>query len=194
MKRDGLYEIFPLGDSALTIDLGNRICRQLNQKVLAMQEWLWHHSFEGMRDIVIGYSSLSILYDPFLIQKKNKLSSSAFDFLKGKLEEAFFSAIENLSAQEHEIDIPVCYDQMFGHDLGSIAEHAKLTIDDIIRLHCSRTYRIFMIGFLPGFAYMGEVDERIAMPRKANPAAVVAGSVGGANRQTGIYPPYSPRG
>ena len=92
------------------------------------------------------------------------------------------------------MNIPVCYDEEFGVDLQRIVEEKKLSKDEVIRLHCGKQYRVFMLGFLPGFPYMGEVDEKIAMPRKSEPKAVAAGSVAIAGRQTGIYPLASPGG
>ncbi len=92
------------------------------------------------------------------------------------------------------ISVPVCYDLQLGNDLSIMSELHKLSPDEIISHHQSITYHVFMLGFLPGFAYMGEVDERIATPRKAKPVPTKAGAVGIAGRQTGIYPLNSPGG
>jgi len=194
MEKAHPYEIFPLGDSALTLDLGNRICGQLNQKVLAMQDWILNHPFEGMKDVILGYSSISILYDPFLIQRKNKLNDTVFSFVKEKLIQAHSSTIDSVEEKGEQIDLPVCYDGILGRDLPQVAESRQLSVDEVINIHLSRDYRVFMMGFLPGFAYMGEVDERIQVARKQKPVGVVAGSVGIANGQTGIYPLDSPGG
>ena len=168
MEKAYSYEIFALGDSALTIDLGNRICSQLSQKVLAMQDWIASHPFDGMKDLILGYSSLSILYDPFLVQKKNKIRTTAFEFVKARLEEAFINAIDMHTENGELINLPVCYDEQFGKDLTFIAQFKNLSIEEVIEIHLSKTYRVYMMGFLPGFAYMGEVDERIQVPRKRN--------------------------
>jgi inhibitor of KinA len=194
MEKTHPYEIFPLGDSALTIDLGNRISSQLNQKVLGMQHWFANHPFEGMKDLVLGYSSLSVLYDPFLVQKKNKFSGTASAFIREKLEEAYLKSADVAGENGEEINLPVCYDGGFGCDLAQIAESKNLTVGEIIDIHLSRVYRVYMMGFLPGFAYMGEVDRRIQVSRKQKPVGVAAGSVGIANGQTGIYPLDSPGG
>jgi inhibitor of KinA len=93
-----------------------------------------------------------------------------------------------------EIHLPVCYDEIFAPDLRQIANNRNIDAEDVINIHLSRVYRVYMMGFLPGFAYMGDVDERIQLPRKPQPETVVAGSVGIANAQTGIYPLDSPGG
>jgi inhibitor of KinA len=194
MEPDLSYEIFPLGDSAVTIDLGNRICGTLNNKVLAMQQWLTSHPCEWIRDIILGYSSISILYDPIIIHKKYKLKTTALDFVKTTLEKAYkASPISNAQPRE-EVDLPVCYDESFGTDLSFIAKSKQLSIEEVINIHLSQVYRVYMMGFLPGFPYMGEVDKRIQVPRKQKPEPVHAGSVGIAAGQTGIYPLESPGG
>jgi len=194
MEPDLSYEIFPLGDSAVTIDLGNRICGTLNNKVLAMQQWLTSHHSEWMRDIILGYSSISILYDPVIIHKKHKLKTTAFDFVKTTLQKAFEDSSTAAVQQREEVELPVCYEESFGTDLPFIAESKQLTVEEVINIHLSQTYRVYMMGFLPGFPYMGEVDKRIQVPRKQKPEAVRAGSVGIAAGQTGIYPLDSPGG
>jgi len=194
MEKANPYEIFPLGDAALTIDLGNYISSKLNQKVLAMQDWLSTHPFEGMKELILGYSSLSVVYDPFLIQKKHKLNTSVSDFVKEKLEEAYSNTMDAMEEDGEQIVLPVCYDGDLGHDLAFIAESKNLSVEEVIEIHLSKPYRVYMMGFLPGFAYMGEVDERIQVSRKQKPENVVAGSVGIANGQTGIYPLDSPGG
>jgi len=194
MEQDITYDIFPLGDSAVTIDLGNRICGILNNKVLAIQQWIALHPFEGMKDLILGYSSLSVLYDPIIVLKKQKVKTGAFEFVKSILEKAFLESENAFVPNREEILLPVCYDEPFGPDLSFIADTKQISIEEIITIHLSKTYRVYMMGFLPGFAYMGEVDQRIQVQRKAKPQAVIAGSVGIANGQTGIYPLDSPGG
>ncbi len=194
MEKKNPYYIFSLGDSALTIDLGNRICTKLNHRVFAMQEWMLSHPFEGMKDVILGYSSLTILYDPFIIQKKSKITHSVFEYVKEQLEHAYSNTMDIIPPMSDQVEMPVCYDEQFGSDLSSIAHSKNLSIEEVIEIHLSRIYRVYMMGFLPGFAYMGEVDERIQVSRKHTPQAVVAGCVGIANGQTGIYPLDSPGG
>jgi inhibitor of KinA len=188
------YHIYYLGQSSAVIDLGNIIDENLNNKVLAMEVWLRQHLVEGIKDIVIAYSSLTVLYDPFIIYNRYAARPTAFEFVKKKLEEAYDAADEFAVEQGKEVSIPVCYDPEFGYDIRLIAAAKQMKVDELISLHCSKPYRVYMIGFLPGFAYMGKVDPRLALPRKAQPREVEAGSVGLAGWQTGIYPLQSPGG
>lgn len=188
------YTIFPIGDSAGTIDFGNYIREALNKKVMAMQQWLQLHPFDGLEDIIIAYSSLSIIYDATRIKNRYKPERTVFDFVKQKLTEAY----ENSSIVEKDTivkRIPVCYDASFALDISFVAKEKQVLTEDIIRLHTSKTYRVYMIGFQPGFPYMAAVDERLIIPRKERPRAFVpSGSVGLAGSQTGIYPVDSPGG
>lgn len=197
------YHIFPLGDAAATFDLGNTISEDLNDKVIAMQHWMLANSFTGQKDIIIAYSSLTIIYDPVLIKQNFHPVTTVFEWVKNKLQAAFEqSAVQprtnaspgrpvNPSAI---IRIPVCYDAAFGMDLHPMVAEKQMTTAAIIELHTARTYRVYTIGFLPGFSYMAEVDEKLITPRKPSPVPVAAGSVGIAGSQTGIYPVNSPGG
>jgi inhibitor of KinA len=188
------YSIFPLGDSAATIDLGNNIKESLNEKVIAMQQWLLANTFRGQRDIIVAYSSLTILYDPFLVKQQYHLRDNIFEWVKERLITAFAQATIQPHHNAAIIRIPVCYDEMYGPDLNALATRKQLSVWDIIALHTARIYRVYTIGFLPGFSYMASVDEKLVMPRKPSPEPVAAGSVGIAGAQTGIYPLDSPGG
>jgi inhibitor of KinA len=188
------YKIYSLGDAGITLDLGNTIDEKLNQKVLAMHNWLQKESFPGICELVVGYSSITILYDAFLVNQKNKVQTSVFDFVKRKLESAYEGSEEGIQSDQKKITVPVCYDEEFGKDLQLVSNATGISHQEIVNIHTSKEYYVFMIGFVPGFAYMGEVDERIQLPRKEKPELVVAGSVGIASGQTGIYPLESPGG
>lgn len=188
------YTIFPIGDSAATIDFGNYISEALNRKVMAMQAWLYQHPFDGLIDVIIAYSSLSVIYNPGVLKTTYKPEKTVFDFVKRKLTEAY--EMSSILERDHIIKrIPVCYDAAFAPDLGYIAAEKQIAMDDIIQLHTSVPYRVYMIGFQPAFPYMASIDERIAISRKPKPRPLVAaGSVGLAGIQTGIYPLDSPGG
>jgi inhibitor of KinA len=188
------YNIFPLGDSAATIDLGNVINESLNDKVIAMQQWLQVNSFEGIMDTIVAYSSLTIIYDPVRIKREFVPAGTVFDFVKQKLQQAFYHSLVLPKEQAAVIEIPVCYDDEFGIDLENMSVQKQMPKEEIIHLHTASIYRVYLIGFLPGFPYMAEVDERLAMPRKEKPVPVLPGSVGIAGSQTGIYPFKSPGG
>jgi inhibitor of KinA len=183
-----------LGDAAVTIDLGNCIQEPLNRKVLAMQKWLQDHPFEGLTDSLVGYSSVTVYYNPITVRKYYKPPTTAFDWVAEQLRQAFELTDQLLPVKRNSIRIPVCYDLSFAPDLENLAKQKQLTTDDVIQIHTASIYNVYMIGFLPGFSYMGQVNEQIVTPRKPEPVHVTAGSVGIAGSQTGIYPLNSPGG
>jgi inhibitor of KinA len=182
------YKIFPLGDSAITVDFGNVIDRQINQYMISLFEKISVNLIKGVMEVVPAYSSLTIYYDVFLLNKKNHSGDSVFEFMKTKLEKLLSENVDLDSMAPNLIRIPVCYEKEFSPDLSWLAKQKNISEKEIIEIHTATNYRVFMLGFLPGFAYLGEVDEKIAAPRKQQPGRVHAGSVGIAGRQTGIYP------
>ena len=197
-----LPSIFPLGDSALTIDIGPCIDEGYNRQALALRDRLLVHPFPGLMDIIVAYSSVSLFYDPVIVLQHNPgYREGAFAGLRQWL----LSSLPSLTlpastppsdsgAEDRLVRIPICYGGQFGPDLEVIARDKGITPDEAVRLHSSGTYRVYMIGFLPGFSYMGKLDPRLATPRKTRPASVPAGGVGIAGIQTGIYPLQSPGG
>lgn len=186
------YRIYASGDNALTVELGNKIDITVNQKILALYHYLENQNIRGVKDFIPAYNSLTVIYNLLVIRKKHL---SAFQFIKKQMETAILVCEKMDSILPRQIDIPVCYDVSLGIDLEEIAWQKQLTIDEIIHLHTGPIYHVYMIGFLPGFAYLGTVHEKIATPRRAEPRVkVAAGSVGIAGAQTGIYPLASPGG
>lgn len=148
----------------------------------------------GIRDIIPAYCTITIVYNP-LHFLSNQSGAPPFELVKKEVEGALNQKLpwENCPTKHHQV--PVCYHQSLAPDLAHIAQAKSLSIDDVINHHHSVTYRVYMIGFLPGFPYMATVDEAIATPRHATPRTMVpAGSVGVAGHQTGIYPSVSPGG
>jgi inhibitor of KinA len=194
MNSNPSYTFFPLGDSAITVDYGNIIDESVNTKIIAVFNHLQKNPFPGMIESLPAFSSLTVYYDIAVI-KKMPDKRSAYEQVKQKLEQELSYNFETSNIPSKIIRIPACYDTEFAPDLATISEMKKITVDEIIQLHITKKYRVYMLGFLPGFAYMGEVDERIAMPRLAQPRSkVAAGSIGIAGKQTGIYPLDSPGG
>jgi inhibitor of KinA len=188
-------KIFPLGENALTIDFGNEISLELNNKVLRLERFLAENNFAGFNEIVPAYSSLTIFYDVFTVRKNFPDAATAFEAVEVFLKNALQNLSEIEFTEPRLIEIPVCFDAESALDLDSIAAENNLTREKVVEIFLEKTYRVFMLGFLPGFAYMGETDERIAAPRKSAPRLKVPrGSVGIAGRQTGIYPFESPGG
>jgi inhibitor of KinA len=188
------FIIYPLGDSAVTIELGSFISEALNQKVIAMQKWLKQHPLPGLKDVRIAFTSLTLYYDLPTIKEQAGRSCSAVEYISNHLERAYNNS-EVIEDEDRIIKIPVCYHPDLGLDLTEICNAKSLTREALIDLHTATIYRIYMIGFLPGFPYMGEVNEKIAIERKPSPRQLVPkGSVGIAGRQTGIYPMDTPGG
>lgn len=189
------YKIFPLGENALTIDFGNEISLELNNTVLRLAGFLAENNFSGFVEIVPAYSSLTIFYDVFAVRKNFPASATAFSAVKDFAENALRNLGEIETPAPRVVKIPVSFDAESALDLDWLAAEKNLTRDAVIEIFLEKTYRVFMLGFLPGFAYMGEVDERISAPRKSAPRLKVPrGSVGIAEKQTGVYPFESPGG
>ena len=188
-------KIFPLGTGALTVDFGNRISVDLNEQATSLAEYLEANPFPGFIETLPAYASVAIFYDPNETRRAFPDSPNSFEAVRDLLGAALRDLPARAASESRVVEISVDFGQDAALDLAYIAEHGGLTRSDAIELFISKTYRVYMIGFLPGFAYMGEVDEQIATPRRSSPRLKVPrGSVGIAGRQTGIYPLESPGG
>ncbi|MBD0324562.1 MAG: 5-oxoprolinase subunit PxpB [Aldersonia sp.] len=179
--------ITPFGDAALLVQVEHTIDVIVNMQVLAAGESVRQAGVPGVRDVVPAYGSFAVHFDPVRTDVR---------LLRQVVERAARAASPH-PEQVHTtpLEIPVCYGGRFGPDLAAVAAWARMDPHHVIAVHASPEYRVFMLGFLPGFPYMGSVDERIAMPRRDTPRArVAAGSVGIAGRQTGVYSFDSPGG
>jgi inhibitor of KinA len=178
--------IVPWGDSAITIEFEGRIDDAVNARVVALAEAIEASHISGVRDVVPTFRSVTIYFDPLQTDQTGlmkHLESQAGDL----------PAIE--AKPSRVLRIPVCYGGEYGPDLQTVAAFAQIDESEVIALHVATTYRVFMLGFMPGFAYMASVNPRIAIPRRPSPRVrVPAGSVGIAARQTGIYPLDGPGG
>lgn len=180
------YRIVAAGDSALIVEFEARIDPVVNARAIALADALQGARMTGLRDIVPTYRSVAIYFDPL---------RTDHDALVALIDTLAARSGANETADRPPVQIPVCYGGEFGPDLASVAAFAHLSEDEVVQLHTGATYRVFMLGFVPGFAYMGIVDERIAMPRHSTPRVrVPLGSVGIAGVQTGIYPAETPGG
>jgi inhibitor of KinA len=180
------YRIVPAGDSAIVVEFEERIDPMVNARTIAFAEAVQAANLPGVRDVVPTYRSTAIYFDP----------------LRSDLV-AMMACIEREAARPAALPpsglapvrIPVCYGGELGPDLGDVAAFAKADEHEVVRLHTASIYRVFMLGFVPGFAYLGIVDDRIAMARRSTPRVrVPPGSVGIAGAQTGIYPAETPGG
>ncbi len=191
-----MYKIsfISLNEKALLLSFGNSIDFATHEQVIKAKNQLEQNKFEGFTETVPAYNSLAVFYQPEkVIKTKNTIAESVTEQIKNIL-----ATVDSLSkAPLHSIKhiIPVCYDEEFGNDLEELSEQLRLTKEKIIQLHSSVSYKVFMTGFTPGFAYMGILDPQLFTKRKAKPRLTVAeGSVAIAGSQTGIYPMSTPGG
>ncbi len=188
-------KIFPLGDNCVTVDFGNELSIELNNKAISLANHFANTPFPGFIEAVPAYSSLSIFYSVIDVRQSFSEFITAFAAIKWLVQASLQYPDEILEVETRSIEIPVDFSDHAALDINFIAEHSDMPPADVIDLFTSTTYRVYMLGFLPGFAYMGDVDQRIAVPRKDSPRTKVPkGSVGIASRQTGIYPLESPGG
>lgn len=178
--------ILTAGDSSLLVEFGKEIDPEINRKIVATVQLMKEQHIEGVVDVIPAFASLLINYDPRVI---------GFEDFKERIRNLLKVDAKAGARSRRIYEIPVCYGGEYGPDLASIAENAGLSEEEVIRIHSSRDYLIYMLGFLPGFCYLGGLDERIFTPRLANPRLKIdAGSVGIGGSQTGIYPLDSPGG
>jgi inhibitor of KinA len=174
------------GDRALLVEYGDGIDPVINEKVRAVTALLKKNLPAGVEAVVPAYRSLSILYDP-LATTPARLA----EILHALEADSRTAQI----AEPKVVPIPVCYGGEFGPDIGVVMEHTSLREEEIVAVHTSVDYPIYMIGFTPGFCYLGGLDRRLQTPRRKTPRTnLPAGSVGVAESQTGVYPVESPGG
>ena len=187
--------ISSLGDDCLTVDFGNEISIDTNSKAIALAARLNSLKFPGLVEAVPAYSSVSVFFDLAVVRRSVEQSETAWSSITRYIDQALENLPVNANENGRTVQIVVDFSQEVAPDLDHVADFARMTRSEVIGLFTSKTYRVYMLGFLPGFAYMGEVDERIAIPRHESPrTSVPKGSVGIAGRQTGIYPFQSPGG
>lgn len=175
------------GDSMLLVEFEPVIDPIVNERAIALAARLRERGARGIRDVAPGYCTVGVHFDPL----QTDLAA-----LQGAIagEAAAVAAIGELPARQ-PVEIPVRYGGADGPDLEAVAARAGCSPGEVIERHAARTYRVYMLGFVPGFAYMGRVDPGIAAPRHRVPRErVPAGSVGIAGEQTGVYPVASPGG
>ena len=183
-----------LGDSAIVIQWRNTIDRSINVQVNAVAKALRNHPFTGLIDLIPAYSSLTVYYDVMSVKKHLSAGDSIINFVQQHVKDLMQHTSSDANDGRKLVEIPICYDTQLSNDLEAMSMVTGLSVEEIISLHGELEYYVYMLGFLPGYAYMGEVDERIAFARKDKPIKVRAGAVGIAGRQTGIYPVDSPGG
>ena len=180
------FNVVLAGDSMLVVEFEERIDLAINARAISLARSLQGSPVGGVRDVVPTYRSVAVFFDPL---------RTDYDALLDRLTRDAARPIEETAEHRGPIRIPVCYGADFGPDLPGVARFARMTEDEVVALHAAGTYHVFMLGFVPGFAYLGSVDPRIAAPRHTTPRVrVPPGSVGIAGAQTGIYPAETPGG
>jgi inhibitor of KinA len=183
-----LVRVAAAGDSALVAEFPNRIDAEINDRASALAQrlrWRWSGI---LRDVVVGYRTVTVYFDP--LQVDAPWLESEIQAAAGPARQATRTGRERAI-----VDVPVCYEGDLAPDLEDVAMFGGCSPDEVVALHTGRTYRVYMLGFIPGFAYLAEVDSRIAAPRRATPRTEVpVGAVAIAGGQTGIYPAVTPGG
>ena len=174
----------PFGDSALLINFAQRVDPQVNQEVIQWCRAIASAQLPGVTYCSAAYCSLTVGYHFDTISYQDLcLAIKALEIDQG------------LKGQTRSLRVPVCYEGIFAPDIDELSQQTGLTTEEIVTLHTAQTYHVYMIGFLPGFAYMGKVAEALKCKRKETPRLrVPAGAVGLAGLQTGIYPSEAPGG
>lgn len=175
-----------MGDSAIQIDFGQKIAPEVNARITAFVGLIKEQKIEGIVDMIPAFCTLLVNYDPRII---------AYQELLNRLEELTKLDVQVEASSSRVFEIPVLYDGECGPDLENVANLAGLSKDEVIEIHAGCDYLIYMLGFMPGFPYLGGLDERIHTPRLDDPRLKIpSGSVGIGAAQTGIYPLESPGG
>jgi inhibitor of KinA len=185
------FTIEPLGDNSIIIDLGDDISREIQQKVKKVSSFFEENAFDWLIETVPGFTTVAVFYDPLKIKHATLPYEKVCDELAPLLEKLEIDQ----DAEPRIVEIPVCYGGEFGPDLEEVAERNGLTAEEVIDIHSNGEYIVYMIGFAPGFPYIGGMSDKIAAPRRKNPRLKIpAGSVGIAGKQTGVYPIETPGG
>lgn len=187
--------IAPLGDTALVIQVGTQIDEPTWRRVRATVRALEDAGLPGAPEVVPGFTTVTVHYDPARLQLPDDTGLTPYDVMQRHVSTVLDGVVDGPSVDGNNVEIPVCYGGEFGPDLEHVASHTGLSEAEVIGLHSTAEYRVHLLGFLPGFPYLGGLDARLATPRRDTPrTAVPAGSVGIGGAQTGVYPIESPGG
>ena len=187
MANDISYpRILPTGDRALTVEFGNSIDEKINARLMGFIRGLSQERIKGIEEFVPSFRSVLIHYNPAVL---------SYDKMSRIVKQAADKPVTEETHKKRIVTVPVCYDERYGPDIKDVAEHAGLSVEEVISIHTSTPYLVYMLGFQPGFPYLGGLDKRICCPRLTTPRVrLEAGSVGIGGEQTGLYPMESPGG
>jgi inhibitor of KinA len=196
-----MSQMKPLGDSAILVEFGSEINEDVHLRVKAFTDYLETHPFAGFMECIPAFTSVTVFYNTLVVRRQGDSGSfsgkerSPYKIVHSILEEMVTGLEETNTDKWRVVEIPVCYGGEFGPDLEAVARHNHLLPSEVIAIHSEADYLVYMIGFAPGFPYLGGMSERIATPRHSSPRlSIPAGSVGIAGSQTGVYPISTPGG
>lgn len=179
------FKVIPYGDQAVLVQFESKISLEIHKAVKHLYTELRRLAQQGVSGVTPGYNSLVVYYEPKVV---------SFESLKDLIQQCSVSLGKD-EEDTYQVIIPVCYDDVFALDIENVSEHTKLKKKEIIQLHTESTYLIYMVGFVPGFMYLGGMNEKLITPRLKSPRLKIPqGSVGIADQQTGIYPLATPGG
>jgi len=193
-------EILPLGEAAIVVEFGKGIRPETHSKVKALTQYLDCYSLPGMIEYVAAYSSVTVFYDPSKVRKLmitdvEGEKQSAYQIVFTLLQEIITKLGKEATHTSRIVEIPVCYGGDFGPDLEYVAEYNKVSREQVIEIHAGGNYLVYMLGFAPGFPFLGGMSELISTPRRQSPRlSIPPGAVGIAGMQTGVYPIATPGG
>lgn len=180
------FEIFQTTETSALIEFGSEINPEVNKKIRIFCSYLDNNPFKGMVEYIPAFCSVSVIYNPLELPY-----STVYSIIKDIILNLDF----NQNFEKHIVKIPVCYGGEFGPDIQNVAKLNSLTTTQVIKIHSDSEYLVYMIGFAPGFPYLGGMSEKIATPRLNTPRQIIpSGSVGIAGMQTGVYPMETPGG
>ncbi|HEX2860945.1 MAG TPA: 5-oxoprolinase subunit PxpB [Lacunisphaera sp.] len=188
-------QITPLGDSALVVQLGDAINESTHRRVQSVWRALAAEPLPGVSEAVPAYTTVTVFYDAWQVVQAGAPETGVVGWLSERVRERIQHPPKTAKVKTRVVEIPVCYGGEFGPDLGKIAAQAKLSPEAVVKKHSAAKYLVHLIGFAPGFPYLGGLPKELATPRHAKPRmAVPAGAVAIGGEQTGIYPQSTPGG
>ena len=186
VNNTDMMKFLNCGETALTVQFSDEISESVNRRIRFVAARLSGGAVKGVRECVPTFVSLTVYFDPFQISVKK---------LKARIESINSEFVDGKAGIKRIFIIPVCYEGDFAPDIKDVADHAGLSVNEVISIHTGTDYLIYMLGFLPGFPYLGGLDQRIHTPRLNSPRTrIPPGAVGIGGEQTGIYPLASPGG
>ncbi|MEK3883937.1 5-oxoprolinase subunit PxpB [Paenibacillus sp. PL2-23] len=197
------YSITPLGDACVLLQLGDQPDEATFRQVMATAAYLEVDAFPGFIECVPAYASIAVHYHPMTVWRSRSIEERDCRSLYETVCRRIQGVLQPLArgeaaagiADSRTVTIPVCYGGLYGPDLEEVAAHCNRAVEEVVRLHSSAEYLVYMIGFAPGFPYLGGMPPEIGAPRRATPRTLIpAGSVGIAGGQTGVYPLPTPGG